>query len=250
MERLIVEARSQTPPGKVDGLALRKAFVTSNGKEIALLRGKHLLSLGDVVRVPDLCFLLQMYRPDMTRPDATGSTGFHYAAEYDVDSAFENVPDKARLYTKRKSDGHSALSLLIAKNKVDVLRSLRVDPFASIRNEVHHNWLHEAISTGASKVVLYLLREHRSGLAKSLLTTLPSEVCTPFDLLLSSEHLSKAKRNLYVDRVLSQFPGGLRLKRHTAEQFLKYCAALNQLSSFMSPADMIGKCARDCIITH
>ena len=207
-----------------------------------------MLSLGDVLSTSDLGFLLQVYKPVMTKPDVSGSTGLHYAAEYDVDVAFQKlrVQDQCSLYTPRESDGECALSLLIMRQRTDILRSemverLGIDPFRD-----SFNWLHIAISMGSTKVVLYLFREHRRGLEQSLLHPPTEETDTPFDVLLETTELSKAQRNLYIDGVLSLFKGGLRLKSHSPEQVLRNCYG-GQLSASMNALQIIRKCASDCI---
>ena len=253
METLIEQARQAGK--KINGVELRKIFVLVNGTPINL-KGLSFLSCGDVLCKSDMAFLIETYKPDIRELDSAGCLALHYAAEYGYDQVFEmlQMEDVPLLFHRRKNDGANVFTILIRNNEVDILHKhlvlrLGISPFSSIFKDIHHTWFHEALSLGSSKVVFYLLKEHRLEIQKSLAARNANEKLTPFDVVLASENLSTAKRCLYVDKVLSGFEHGFRLKHHTPSQLLVYAAAARQISAMMSPVELIMKCFRDSTIS-
>lgn len=240
MNALIDEARRTNT--KVNPIELRKAFALK--KDLLELNGLHLLSLNDVLSISDLEFLIDWFEPDLLEPDVSGSTGLHYAAEIGMEHAFEKIDRFEN--PMRKSDGHTVLSLLITGERISILDSLvrrfQLRFHDSCFTDVYVSWLHEALYIGASSVVLYLFKQPDFELCFT-----PRQDYTPLDLVLLSEHLSTVQRHMYVDRVLSNVPGGFKLKAVKPKDLLMYSNAIGEISCSFSAVQFILRCAKDSI---
>ena len=283
MDRLIEKARNSN--SKVDGKELRKHLVFNPFSHL-LNNGRHILSAGDVISKAHLLYLFetQMMGIDdddddddddfhvLFKTDDYGSTGLHYAAEYEIEEVFKSVINydhhhhhhhhhkrlKAICKSIRYEDHQSICSLLIAKDRDDLLhkymiRILKINPFETEFKDVHFDWFHEALFCGATKVVFYLFHYHREML-ENVVFHAPNkdnnkrrEIFSYFDLVLMSPHLTMSQRQIYFDEILCRVPYGLKLFHHTPKDIVKFCSL--QLVKFvtanMSPIDFVRRCIQD-----
>ena len=259
--------RARNTKSKVDSITLRKAVVMSHGEITFMPDGKHFLSCGDVLLRSDLTYLFDRVcsrEQSLSVPDVSGSTVLHYAAEYEIETVFKEVSKRANRETLkefqdactsiRPSDCHSVCSLLVARNREDLLHKyiikvLKIDPFRSEFDDIYYNWLHEAIFCGSTSVVIYLFMRQRDAMERSLSSLNEGELFSPLDLAMASPNLSKSVRQLYVDTVLSVVQGGMKLLHHTPKDLALLCSPSNrkQITATMSPLELAAKCLRDNI---
>ena len=258
--------RARKTKSRVDSITLRKAVVMSQREITFMPDGRHFFSCGDVMLKTDLTYLFERVcsKVSLTKPDVSGSTVLHYAAEYEIETVFKEMSKRANLETFREfqdactsirpADCHSVCSLLVERNREDLLHKylikiLKIDPFRSEFDDVYYNWLHEAIFCGSTSVVIYLFMRHRDDMERCLSSSNDDELFSPLDLVMASPKLSKSERQLYVDTVLSVIQGGMKLLHHTPQDLALLCSPFNrkQITAIMSPLELAAKCLRDNI---
>lgn len=190
--------------------------------------GRHFLSFGDVVPSSAMTFIWKSAKKLLGKDDdflygidAQDYSPLHYAAMYSLDDVFkaipltDNQPYKKMCRHVQIETRHSVPSLLIERDRADILEmlvnNLHLSPFTSDFQDTYISWMHDAIFCNAKSVALYLYRNHREDLRRSLLrrTIHQFEHVTLMDAVLLSEH--RKDRHFYIDVILWNIEQGLRV---------------------------------------
>ena len=235
--------------------------------------GKHLFSALDVTSLGAMSFLYQSIRSTcdvFLDVDSAGFSALHYAAKYGFGDPFEDAIDFARGFdevslrdvclSSDNSERHSVCSILLEKDRYDVLNSLLstgIDPFRSEFQDVYISWLHEALFSDAKGTTVYLENNHRQAMQKSLTRSQasdPPEVISPMDIILLHHTLPsgnhhKCNCSFYVDHILSPLECGLKVISFSYHQLalLTNEGKLDGISNSYQPEELLDRIFLDSV---
>lgn len=277
LDRLVSHARSLKA-----GVRDREVYIVAGrclNRESSIFfpDGRHLFSCLDVVSRGAMLFVyeqLRAVRDVFLDVDSAGYSALHYAAMHSFDdpfadaflyaSQYEETSLRERCMSSENPERHSVASLLVERDRYDLLHSLLVhcltaDPFATEFEDVYFTWLHEAVFSDARATAVYLLNAHSGGIRSSLERGPdrdPPELLTPFDAVLlrhvgcsGGPTRKRCSCSFFVDEILSQLRWGLRLRLFSYDHLfsLKAAGKLKGLTYARTAEDLVIRCLRDCV---
>lgn len=259
-----LESLSQDESVSEKDVKILAAKYLDKESDLILDDGRHIFSLlqKDIVTSHAMSYVIECVK-HVNHPqlfygvDADSFTPYHYAAVHGLDNLFYHVSHSRFLDLSKirslclhvHSDSHHSVpSLLVAKDKKNVLERCMVDtlgisPFVSDFKDVYVTWLHETIACNASNTALYLVKSHREGMQKSLLETPVVEHASPLDVALVADH---GNRSFYVDVILKGIAGGYKLLATPYEILLSRIAHLGDITT-EDPTWFVMQCVKDSI---
>ena len=277
LDRLVSSARSLQAGVRDREVYIIAGRCLNRDSSIFFPDGRHLFSCLDVVSLGAMLFVYQQLRSVrdvFLDVDSAGYSALHYAARYSFDdpfadafryaSHFEETSLRERCMSSQNPERHSVASLLIERDRHDLLHWLLVhgltaDPFATEFEDVYFTWLHEAIFSDARGTAVYLLNTLPGGIRCSLERRPdrdPPELLSPFDVVLL-RHVGcsggpphdDCSCSFFVDEILSQLRLGLRLHLFSYDHLfsLKAAGKLRRLTYTHTVEELVIRCLHDCI---
>ena len=225
LEEMCLDARQQGTQIPSSEIYVHASKYLDRDSILTTEDGKHIFSFGDVIKNSAMSFVFDKIKyNNIWYLDSNLYSPLHYAAIHELDHIFDHATKYCNSIGKgtlrnlalhiHPETQQSTSSLLISKHKTEILHnfmceSLSMSPFQSEFRDIYSTWLHDSISCDSKKTCLYLYRNHRDSMKRSLKRSrneTPTEHATPMDIALLCDH-----GHFYIDVILSSIPYGFKL---------------------------------------